>query len=180
MPELKEGQILTLDEIQNNTYTYRGQELKFEKSDVSPSVFTAKTTLSQEEKDQGNLERHFAFNAGTASGTVISYVAPPDTGVFKELSDSEKVTKLNSIAYQHNTNEPVDTGDGLDTVLQKNLLTAQPAKQEDFEKVQKQQLKALKTQEGDEEKKLSQQTKKVDAPVNPQEGQIQNKPTSSK
>lgn len=174
MPELKEGQILTLDDIQNNSYTYKDKTIKFERDPNFQNVYTAKTELSQEEKDAGSLERVFTYNAGTASGTVTSYVLPPNTPVFQQLSDSEKLTRLNSLAFQHNTNEPVDTGDNLDTVLQKNLTTIQPSNKEELQQFQQKQAKALKQQEKEEVKQLK-ETKKIDAPSNPTEGQAQNK-----
>jgi hypothetical protein len=135
MPEIRDGQIFTLDEIKSNQFTYRGKEVKFEQNENNPNVYEGKIELSDEEKQAGNPERSFSFNIGTAQGIVSLYTAPPDTEDFQDLTDSEKVTKLNSIEYQHNTTEPTDTGEGLDAVLEKDMGKAQPQNKEELNKV---------------------------------------------
>lgn len=153
MPEIRDGQILNLDQIKNNQFTYKGKEVKFEQNENNPNVYEGKIVSSDEEKKAGNLESSFSFNIGTAQGVVSLYTAPPDSEDFQDLTDSEKVTKLNSLGFQHNTNEPTDVGEGLDAVLEKNMGKAQPQNKEELDKVLSEQ------QEQQEEQQKTTRTK---------------------
>lgn len=120
MPEIKDGSILAISTIEGNNFTFNGKPIKFEQDKNSPTLYTARTQLSKQEKDAGNLETALTFSVGDATGIISAVTCPPETEDFKDLTDSEKITKLNSIAYQHNTIEPTDVGVGLDGVLQKS------------------------------------------------------------
>lgn len=122
MPELREGLILTVDQVKNGSFTFKGKEVKLEQDKNNPLVFTGQTKLTEDQVKAGNLNVGFTYNAGIATGTVNSYTVIPDTDDFKDLNDAEKVTKLNSIEYQFGT-EPTDTGNQLDHVLQNSVDT---------------------------------------------------------
>jgi len=164
MPELRDGQVLTLDQIQNDKFTYNGKELKFEKTESNQNVYEAKLEPSEQEKQAGSLARAFSINIGAAQGVVTSYVLAPEAEGFEDLTDSEKITKLNSLEYQHQTNEPTDVGDSLDVVLEKNLGTPQPQNKQELDKAlneQQQQQNQKQKSASVESKSVQQQPQKV-------------------
>lgn len=176
MPELKAGAILTLDQISTLNFTYKGKDIKFERSESNPNVFTARTYLTQEEKEAGNLDTAFTFNAGVAVGEVSAYQLAPETPEFQKLTDAEKFTKLNSVAFTHNTSEPVDTGDGLDTVLQRPYTTKQPQNQEELNQV----LKTQKQEQKKQQQKAKQQIEKQEEEINLSEVKSADEPQGTK
>ena len=126
--EINNGLLVSLERLlsDNEEVTYRGKTVKFEQSEKNPMVYTAQTKISDEEKKAGNSDYRFIFSVEDALGKVtVQKVIPEEvekSDEFKDLTDSEKVTKLNSIAYQHRKQEPTDTkGAGgsrqLDSVL---------------------------------------------------------------
>jgi hypothetical protein len=139
--ELREGLILTLDQVKTDSFTYRGKEVKLEQDENNPLVFRGQTKLSKKEEEAGNLNVAFVYNAGLATGSVNSYNVIPDTDDFKDLNDAEKVTRLHSIEYQFGK-EPTDQGEQLDHVLQNSVDTT-PAQ----DKQQKQQKEKEKQQQ---------------------------------
>ena len=144
MPELREGLILTVDQVKNGSFTFKGKEVKLEQDKNNPLVFTGQTKLTEDQVKAGNLNVGFTYNAGIATGTVNSYTVIPDTDDFKDLNDAEKVTKLNSIEYQFGT-EPTDTGNQLDHVLQNSVDTT--PSQDKPAKLQQQQKEKEKEQQ---------------------------------
>lgn len=129
MTQLIDGLVLTANRVQNETFIFRGKEVRFERNENNPNILTARTNLSQEEKDAGNLDFAFTFNIGEAEGTIAVNPLPPEDERFDNLNDSEKLTKLNSVPFQYNTIEPTDVGEQLDTVLQKSYSESDTAKQ---------------------------------------------------
>lgn len=150
--ELKEGLILTLDQVKTDSFTYKGKEIKLEQDENNPLVFRGQTKLSKEEEKAGNLNTAFVYNAGLASGVINASIVIPDTDDFRDLNDAEKVTKLNSIEYQFGT-EPTDQGNQLDAVLQTSVdATPSQDKQQQQGQQQKQKEKEQHQQQQQKEK----------------------------
>jgi hypothetical protein len=157
--ELKEGLILTLDQVKTDSFTYKGKEIKLEQDENNPLVFRGQTKLSKKEEEAGNLNTAFVYNAGLASGTVNSYTVIPETDDFKDLTDSEKVTKLNSIEYQFGK-EPTDQGEQLDHVLQNSVDTTPSQDKQTQQQQQQQQQKESQQKEPQQQQPQQQDSKK--------------------
>jgi hypothetical protein len=147
MTDLREGLILTVEQVKTGSFTYKGKEIKLEQDENNPLVFRGQTKLSKKEEEAGNLNTAFVYNAGLASGVVNTSIVIPDTDDFKDLTDSEKVTKLHSIEYQFGT-EPTDDGKQLDHVLQNSVDTT-PAQDKQTQQQQQQKQKEQKEKQQD-------------------------------
>jgi hypothetical protein len=166
---LNDGLILTVDRVQNETFTFRGKEIKLEQDENNPLLFTARTNLSQEEKETGTRDFAFTYNVGVASGTVAAYPLPPDDDPqLNDLTDSEKVTKVNSLAYQFKMAEPTDRGNQLDKALQNSVDTTpaqdkQQQAQNESNNAQQIKLKAIKNETEQTKKEQQQEAAKANS-----------------
>ena len=128
MTELKNGLILTQSKVKNTKFTFNGKDIELKQDENNPLLYTARSSLTEDEKKAGNRDYEFFLNFGDAEGVVSVNILPPqleNDPEFKDLNDAEKLTKLNSIAYQYKTSEPTDIGKGLDEVLQTSVSTPQ-------------------------------------------------------
>src|SRR5580765_5936892 len=124
MTELKAGLILTQSKVKNTKFTFNGKDIELKQDENNPLLYTARSSLTEDEKKAGNRDYEFFLNFGDAEGVVSVNILPPkleNDPDFKDLNDAEKLTKLNSIAYQYKTTEPTDIGKGLDEVLQTSV-----------------------------------------------------------
>jgi len=124
MTELKSGLILTQSKVKNTKFTFNGKDIELKQDENNPLLYRARSSLTEDEKKAGNRDCEFFLNFGDAEGVVSVNLLPPqleNDPEFKDLNDAEKLTKLNSIAYQYKTSEPTDVGKGLDETLQTSV-----------------------------------------------------------
>jgi len=72
--ELAEGQQLTLSQLLNKGFTYKGKPLEFKQNEDNPMVYEAKTELKDEELAAGNNNVNFIFSFSEAVGNVVKTV----------------------------------------------------------------------------------------------------------
>jgi hypothetical protein len=155
MPELKDGLILTQSKLAAGNFTHNGKHIELKQDENNPLLFSAQETLTKEEKEAGNQEFAFYLNFGESEATVRKVLSPSQLDkdpAFKDLTDSEKITKLNSIKHQFGS-EPTDVGAGLDEVLQKSVKT--PQQNENFAENKPKPTQKKKQNNDDEEDKVN-------------------------
>lgn len=168
MTEIRDGMETSLSKILASP-TFRGEELKFEKSPDNDLVYIANTNISDEAKKAGNFNYQILFSLAESIGTVRINHTPISAGdddpEFKDLTDAERVTKRNSLAFQRGIPEPQQDGTHLDEALGKAL----SAKPEDSE--QAKQDKRLK-EEQKRQQQEQQESKKQEQEANKQEKEL--------
>ena len=156
MTELKNGLILTQSKVKNTKFTFNGKDIELKQDENNPLLYTARSSLTEDEKKAGNRDYEFFLNFGDAEGVVSVNILPPkleNDPEFKDLNDAEKLTKLNSIAYQYKTSEPTDIGKGLDEVLQTSVNV--PQQNENFAENKSKADVTTKKKQTDEEDKVN-------------------------
>ena len=101
MTEIKDGLVLPLSRLLNDQLTFKGRDITFELVDEQNQVYKASTNLSEEEKKH-NRDMEFIYSLSEASGTVVANLVPLQNNdpEFEGLTDSERITKANSLSYQ--------------------------------------------------------------------------------
>jgi hypothetical protein len=111
--EIKDGQQLDIGSVKSGgDFTYKGKSLKFEQPDKenNPNLYKAKVEFSDEEKKLGNKDQVITvLGPRTVEGTISVTDALLDD---ENLTDAEKFTLMNSLAYQTGTPENTQIADG--------------------------------------------------------------------
>lgn len=111
MADLADGLIIDHSNVNSNNLTYRGKPVKFQK-DENSNIYRADVKFNEEEKAQGKQDAVLTYSPNFPTGTVAVVQALPDDEDFKDLTDAEKFTKLNSLSYQTGTPEATQIADG--------------------------------------------------------------------
>src|SRR6476469_10705752 len=116
MVDIRQGQSFDIQAIQaSQDLTFKGKPVTFEVVDEDERVYQARTELTDEDIKAGNLyvdvlTVQFPVGQGVV---VVSQEAPKQLEKdFKNLSDAEKLTKLNSLQYTLNIKEPREIANG--------------------------------------------------------------------
>lgn len=109
--EISEGMVIHPDTVKQNNLSYKGKKLNFECVDKVNQTYQAKYELSDEEKKH-NVEKLFSVSFPPIASHITSSLLPPNTDEFKDLTDAEKHTKLNSLEYTTGQKEKTQVGDG--------------------------------------------------------------------
>jgi hypothetical protein len=111
MADLADGLIIDHSNVNSNNLTYRGKPVKFQK-DKNSNIYRADVKFNEEEKKQGKQDVVLTYSPNAPTGTVAVVQALPENEDFKDLTDAEKFTKMNSLSYQTGTPEPTQIADG--------------------------------------------------------------------
>ena len=145
MTEINDGLVLPLSRVLNEQLTYRGKEIKFELIDDKNQVYKGSTNLSEEEKKH-NRDVEFIYSLAEASGTIIANLVPLKNNdpEFDNLTDSERITKANSLTYQTRQPEPTDLGNKFNPTLDKAVMESSHNKKPEQSQQEKESEKSAK------------------------------------
>jgi len=111
--ELNNGQTVSLDTIRSGGLTVKGKPLNLEQDENDPNLYTAKIEYTDEEKEEtGAKDLFVTYSLNEPVGTVVIVDALPESDAFKDLTDAEKFTKMNSLEFQTGKPEPTQLADG--------------------------------------------------------------------
>jgi len=141
MVDIRQGQSFDIQAIQaSQDLTFKGKPVTFEVVDEDERVYQARTELTDEDIKAGNLyvdvlTVQFPVGQGVV---VVSQEAPKQLEKdFKNLSDAEKLTKLNSLQYTLNRKEPRQIASGnLSTTIGQQAAKSVEKKQKGEDKSQ--------------------------------------------
>lgn len=113
--EISDGQTVSLDVIRSGGLTIKGKPVEFQESEDNPNVYSGTVEFTDEEKELGAQDLLAVYKLIDPLGTVTTSILLPDTDEFKDLTDAEKFTKLNSLEYQTGKPESTQLADGSQT-----------------------------------------------------------------
>ena len=177
MADLSDGLIIDHSNVNSNNLTYRGKPVKFQKDEQS-GTYKAEVKFSEEEQEQGYHDVVLTYQLNNPTGTVEVKQLLPDNEDFKDLTDAEKFTKMNSLSYQTGRPEPTQIADGSQVthigVAAKNSKAAKDDNPSDASTWHESKIRARKQEQ---QKKINEQQAKKAEELN---NAIENPPPVSK